>query len=181
MLHRLRLNCSPAALLGSYGRTRRVLDRKRKLLGYIDVAALKSKWEAGEADPVSLVSCPGSRMSLYSTRMSSLSPSPGPFASLCALHISAVPSAVYHLPCVVQSDKVEKYMTKFKRTGTTYTVIAPSTPLAELEDFLSRNIFAIVTDWDRKFVLGVVTSQDLEVRPSAPPSSPPFLPLLLVP
>ncbi|KAM5533898.1 hypothetical protein V8D89_012438 [Ganoderma adspersum] len=88
-----------------------VLDRKRKLLGYIDVAALKSKWEAGEADP---------------------------------------------------SDKVEKYMTKFKRTGTTYTVIAPSTPLAELEDFLSRNIFAIVTDWDRKFVLGVVTSQDLE-------------------
>ncbi|PIL27595.1 hypothetical protein GSI_10746 [Ganoderma sinense ZZ0214-1] len=88
-----------------------VLDRKRKLLGYIDVAALKSKWEAGEADP---------------------------------------------------SDDVEKYMTRFKRTGTTYTVIAPSTPLAELEDFLSRNIFAIVTDWDRKFVLGVVTSQDLE-------------------
>ncbi|KAI1798119.1 hypothetical protein LXA43DRAFT_1056346 [Ganoderma leucocontextum] len=88
-----------------------VLDRKRKLLGYIDVAGLKSKWEAGEADP---------------------------------------------------SDKVEKYMTKFKRTGTPYTVIAPSTPLAELEDFLTRNIFAIVTDWDRKFVLGVVTSHDLE-------------------
>ncbi|TBU41723.1 hypothetical protein BD309DRAFT_964649 [Dichomitus squalens] len=89
-----------------------VLDRNRKLLGYIDVASLKAKWEAGQADP---------------------------------------------------SDKVEKYMQKFKRTAATpYTIITPSTPLAELEDFLSRNIFAIVTDWDRKFVLGVVTSQDLE-------------------
>ncbi|KAI0711276.1 hypothetical protein C8Q76DRAFT_52741 [Earliella scabrosa] len=89
-----------------------VLDRKRKLLGYIDVAALKAKWEAGEANP---------------------------------------------------DDKVETYMTKFKRTAATpYTIITPSTPLAELEEFLKRNIFAIVTDWDRKFVLGVVTSQDLE-------------------
>lgn len=62
---------------------------------------------------------------------------------------------------------MEKYMTKFKRTvGTPYTIITPSTPLAELEDFLKHNIFAIVTDWDRKFVLGVVTSQDLEVRSS---------------
>ena len=58
-------------------------------------------------------------------------------------------------------------MTKFKRTAATpYTIITPSTPLAELEEFLKRNIFAIVTDWDRKFVLGVVTSQDLEVRSS---------------
>ncbi|KAI0711171.1 hypothetical protein C8T65DRAFT_185616 [Cerioporus squamosus] len=89
-----------------------VLDRKRKLLGYIDVAVLKSKWEAGEANP---------------------------------------------------DDKVDKYMTKFKRTAATpYTIITPSTPLAELEDFLKHNIFAIVTDWDRKFVLGVVTSHDLE-------------------
>ncbi|RPD65615.1 hypothetical protein L226DRAFT_237516 [Lentinus tigrinus ALCF2SS1-7] len=89
-----------------------VLDRNRKLLGYIDVAGLKSKWEAGQADP---------------------------------------------------NDKVDKYMTKFKRTAATpYTIITPSTPLAELEDFLKHNIFAIVTDWDRKFVLGVVTSQDLE-------------------
>ncbi len=56
-------------------------------------------------------------------------------------------------------------MTKFKRTiGTPYTIITPSTPLAELEDFLQLNLFAIVTDWDRKFVLGVATPQDLEVR-----------------
>ncbi|KAI0764869.1 hypothetical protein C8Q74DRAFT_1005906 [Fomes fomentarius] len=89
-----------------------VLDRKRKLLGYVDVAALKAKWEAGQANP---------------------------------------------------DDKVEKYMSKFKRTAATpYTIITPSTPLAELADFLTRNIFAIVTDWERKFVLGVVTSQDLE-------------------
>ena len=66
-----------------------------------------------------------------------------------------------------KDDKVETYMTKFKRTAATpYTIITPSTPLAELEEFLKRNIFAIVTDWDRKFVLGVVTSQDLEVRSS---------------
>ncbi|KAI0746882.1 hypothetical protein C8Q80DRAFT_1104750 [Daedaleopsis nitida] len=89
-----------------------VLDRKRKLLGYIDVAVLKAKWEAGEANP---------------------------------------------------DDKVQKYMTKFKRTaGTPYTIITPSTPLAELKQFLDHNIFAIVTDWNRKFVLGVVTSQDFE-------------------
>lgn len=30
----------------------RVLDRHRKPLGYLDVPALKKKWEAGEADPV---------------------------------------------------------------------------------------------------------------------------------
>ena len=30
----------------------RVLDRNRKPLGYLDVAALKQKWEAGEANPV---------------------------------------------------------------------------------------------------------------------------------
>ena len=30
----------------------RVLDKHRKPLGYIDVAALKTKWEAGEASPV---------------------------------------------------------------------------------------------------------------------------------
>ncbi|KAI9063543.1 hypothetical protein FKP32DRAFT_1592231 [Trametes sanguinea] len=89
-----------------------VLDKNRKLLGYIDVAALKAKWEAGKANP---------------------------------------------------DDKVAQYMTKFKRTASTpYTIITPSTPLAELEEFLKHNIFAIVTDWDRKFVLGVATSQDLD-------------------
>lgn len=32
-----------------------VLNSKRRPLGYIDVAALKAKWEAGVADPVSLL------------------------------------------------------------------------------------------------------------------------------
>lgn len=29
-----------------------VLDKNRRPLGYIDVAKLKEKWEAGQADPV---------------------------------------------------------------------------------------------------------------------------------
>ncbi|THH13621.1 hypothetical protein EW146_g6623 [Bondarzewia mesenterica] len=90
-----------------------VLDRKRKPIGYVDVAALKRKWEAGEATP---------------------------------------------------TDKVSSYMTKFNRSVSTnpYTTITPDTPLAEVEGFLKNNIFALVTDYDRKFVLAVATSQDLE-------------------
>jgi len=89
-----------------------VLDRNRKPLGYINVAALKAKWESGQADP---------------------------------------------------NDKVSQYLTKFNRSQSQpYTLITPSTPLAELEDFLQHNIFALVTDLNRKFVLGVATSQDLE-------------------
>ncbi|PCH44905.1 hypothetical protein WOLCODRAFT_77976 [Wolfiporia cocos MD-104 SS10] len=89
-----------------------VLDHNRKPLGYLDVAALKGKWEAGEANP---------------------------------------------------SDRVSQYMTKFIRSASQpYTIITPSTPLAELEEFLRHNIFALITDQDRKFVLGIVTSQDLE-------------------
>ena len=82
-------------------------------------------------------------------------------------------------------DKIEKYMTKFKRSVETnpYTVITPTTELDELELFLQDNIFALgtsdsphiessnstnktraVTDASRKFVLAVATSQDLEVR-----------------
>ncbi len=137
-----------------------MLDQKRKLLGYIDVAVLKSKWEAGDANPVSLRSYSELRQTLYSMKQ----PLPlSPHLRAFPIHSSCVlPSA-----CVLKDDKVEKYMTKFKRTASTpYTIISPSTPLAELEDFLKHNIFAIVTDWDRKFVLGVVTSHDLEVRSS---------------
>jgi hypothetical protein len=75
-------------------------------------------------------------------------------------------------------------MIKFQRsTSITYTVITPLTPLGDLEAFLAHNIFAIgaslcpsvaelsrlspfatpVTDSERKFLLGVATSQDLEV------------------
>ncbi|EKM56932.1 uncharacterized protein PHACADRAFT_254330 [Phanerochaete carnosa HHB-10118-sp] len=88
-----------------------VLDRHRKPLGYIDVAGLKKKWEAGEASP---------------------------------------------------DEKVSKYIIKFIRSSShPYTVITPSTPLAELEQFLQDKIFALVTDAGRKFVLAVVTRQDL--------------------
>ncbi|CUA68298.1 DnaJ homolog subfamily C member 7 [Pongo abelii] [Rhizoctonia solani] len=88
-----------------------VLDSKRKPVGYIDVANLKTRWEAGTANP---------------------------------------------------SDLIETYMNKFARgTDVTYTVITPETPLEELESFLETTPFAIVTDWNRKFVLGVATKDDL--------------------
>lgn len=72
-------------------------------------------------------------------------------------------------------------MSKFIRNEShPYTVITPDTPLAELAEFLHDNIFALgeppliisttrqtddnlVTDSNRKFVLAVATSQDLEV------------------
>ncbi|KAF8899819.1 hypothetical protein CPB84DRAFT_1923670 [Gymnopilus junonius] len=98
-----------------------VLDRNRRPLGYVDVAKLKTKWEARQAKPVRL---------LYF------------FSS---------------------DDKVSQYMTKFKRTSSEpYTIITPLTPLSELEDFLKLNIFALVTDQNRKFVLALATSDDLE-------------------
>ncbi|KAF9041303.1 hypothetical protein BJ165DRAFT_278876 [Panaeolus papilionaceus] len=60
-------------------------------------------------------------------------------------------------------DKVSQYMTKFKRSPTEpYTIITPMSPLSDLEEFLKHNIFALVTDQSRKFVLAVATSQDLE-------------------
>ncbi|KIY70861.1 hypothetical protein CYLTODRAFT_419399 [Cylindrobasidium torrendii FP15055 ss-10] len=60
-------------------------------------------------------------------------------------------------------ESVSHFMTKFKRsTSEPYTVITPDSPLSELESFLKNNIFALVTDYERKFVLGVATSQDLE-------------------
>ncbi|EDR09738.1 uncharacterized protein LACBIDRAFT_319167 [Laccaria bicolor S238N-H82] len=89
-----------------------VLDRNRRPLGYVDVARLKERWEAGNANP---------------------------------------------------DDKVSQYMTKFKRTSSEpYKVITPLTSLVDLEEFLKTNIFALVTDYDRKFVLAVATAQDLE-------------------
>ncbi|KAL0958383.1 hypothetical protein HGRIS_000525 [Hohenbuehelia grisea] len=90
-----------------------VLDRNRRPLGYVDVARLKERWEAGSADP---------------------------------------------------RDTVVKYMTRFKRDAESapYTLITPLSPLAELEGFLQDNIFALVTDNDRKFVLAVATASDLE-------------------
>ncbi|KAI9507249.1 hypothetical protein F5148DRAFT_1206449 [Russula earlei] len=90
-----------------------VLGKRRNLLGYVEVATLKKKWEAGEVNP---------------------------------------------------TDKISACMTKFNRSPRTnpYTVITPDTPLADLESFLKSNVFALITDYERKFVLGVATSQDLE-------------------
>ncbi|KAF7324406.1 CBS domain-containing protein [Mycena sanguinolenta] len=89
-----------------------VLDSQRRPLGYIEVATLKERWEAGKADA---------------------------------------------------SDKVINYMTRFNRTASQpYTIITPYTPLAELEEFLTRSIFAIVTDPSRKFVVALATTHDLE-------------------
>ncbi|KAF5362599.1 hypothetical protein D9758_009586 [Tetrapyrgos nigripes] len=89
-----------------------ILDKHRKPLGYVEVASLKEKWEAGQMDP---------------------------------------------------NDKVEKYLTKFKRSSSEpYTLITPLTPLSELEEFLKSNIFALVTDYERKFVLAVATSDDIK-------------------
>lgn len=69
------------------------------------------------------------------------------------------------------SDPVEKAMVKFKRgTGRKYQVITTETELWELEGFFenvgdyatgSKQDFAVVTDGGRKFVLGVVTRDDL--------------------
>lgn len=89
-----------------------VLNSNRRLLGYVDVATLKAKWEGGIANP---------------------------------------------------NDSVVKYMTKFhRRASEPYTLITSDTPLADLAEFLRHNEFALVTDYDRKFVLAVATSQDLE-------------------
>ncbi|KAF7974863.1 hypothetical protein HWV62_11111 [Athelia sp. TMB] len=104
--------CEYLQMLIEHGKPPRVLTENRRPLGYIDVASLKSKWEAGQANP---------------------------------------------------DDKVSQYMVKFQRRASQpYSVITPDTPLAELESFLRENIFALITDYDRKFVLGVATSHDLE-------------------
>ncbi|KAJ7336369.1 hypothetical protein DFH08DRAFT_706549 [Mycena albidolilacea] len=61
------------------------------------------------------------------------------------------------------SEKVINVMSRFKRTASQpYTLITPYTPLAELEEFLKHNIFAIVTDPGRKFVVALATTHDLE-------------------
>jgi len=58
-------------------------------------------------------------------------------------------------------ESVQRHITKFER-GRRYVLITPDTDLDELERFLEKEEFAIVTDADRKFVLGVATRSDLE-------------------
>ena len=68
----------------------------------------------------------------------------------------------------VDSDPVEKAMQRFRRKGNIYTVITMDTPLEELEEFFegivsgTKQDFAVVTDLNRRFVLGVATKWDLE-------------------
>ncbi|KAL1311650.1 hypothetical protein AAFC00_001760 [Neodothiora populina] len=70
-----------------------------------------------------------------------------------------------------ENDAVEKAMTRFQRKGRKYRVITMDTPLEDLEAFFEgsledgpteRQDFAVVTDAERKFVLGVSTRGDLE-------------------
>lgn len=69
---------------------------------------------------------------------------------------------------VTEQDAVESAMQKFRRKGTKYSIITPSTPLEDLEDFFEGSIsgekqpFAVVTDEGRKFVIGVATREDLD-------------------
>jgi len=70
---------------------------------------------------------------------------------------------------VRETDSVEKAMLKFRRKGKVYKVITMDTPLEELEMFFAGGVdgkqgqdFAVVTDFSRRFVLGVATKSDLE-------------------
>lgn len=70
---------------------------------------------------------------------------------------------------VKPSDPVSAAMAHFERKGRKYKVISMATPLEELEEFFEggggggqKQEFAVVTDEDRRFVLGVATRSDLE-------------------
>lgn len=89
---------------------------------------------------------------------------------------------------VKEEDPVENAMMRFRRKGRKYEVITMETPLEVLEGFFEgealvededgngnggkekdekippqgKQDFAIVTDWGRRFVLGVVTRWDLD-------------------
>lgn len=64
---------------------------------------------------------------------------------------------------------ISSAMTRFQRRGKKYRVITMDTPLEDLEAFFGgaatggqEQEFAVVTDEDRRFVLGVATRGDLE-------------------
>lgn len=70
---------------------------------------------------------------------------------------------------VRESDPVSDAMLKFQRKGRKYKIITMDTPLEELEAFFNGGVsgsepqeFAVVTDYSRRFVLGVATKRDLE-------------------
>ena len=69
---------------------------------------------------------------------------------------------------VREKDPVGHAMQKFRRKGNQYKIITMDTPLEELEYFFDGGVngtkqdFAVVTDGNRRFVLGVATKWDLE-------------------
>lgn len=70
---------------------------------------------------------------------------------------------------VAAADPISAAMTRFQRRGRKYRVITMDTPLEELEAFFEgaetggqKQDFAVVTDDNRRFVLGVATRGDLE-------------------
>ncbi|CAG7959395.1 unnamed protein product [Penicillium salamii] len=71
---------------------------------------------------------------------------------------------------VKDSDSVSAAMQRFNRKRGTYQTITMETPLEELRKFFDgethpngeKQQFAVVTDQQRKFVLGVATKEDLE-------------------
>jgi hypothetical protein len=84
--------------------------------------------------------------------------------------------SIPHLQSLIDSGKVQPddplsaAMTRFQRKGRAYRVITMETTLEELEAFFRGGIpegawqqdFAVITDFNRRFVLGVATVQDLE-------------------
>lgn len=62
---------------------------------------------------------------------------------------------------VKPEDSLQRGMRKFA-TNRDYKVITPDTDLAVLEQFFMNHDFAIVTDSQRKFVLALVTKEDLQ-------------------
>ncbi|OAA45548.1 hypothetical protein NOR_03337 [Metarhizium rileyi] len=71
---------------------------------------------------------------------------------------------------VKPEDPLSSAMTHFQRRNRRYKVITLETPLEQLEEFFCggqtggpwKEEFAVVTDENRRFVLGVATAQDLE-------------------
>ncbi|KAG5979679.1 hypothetical protein E4U55_004897 [Claviceps digitariae] len=84
--------------------------------------------------------------------------------------------SIPHLQAQLDSGKVKpddplsSAMTRFQRRGRSYQVITMETPLEQLEGFFRGGVsegpwkqeFAVITDENRRFVLGVATTQDLE-------------------
>lgn len=63
------------------------------------------------------------------------------------------------------SDKVKEHYVRFRKGAGSreYRKITPNTPLEDLEAFFkSGEEFAVITDDERRFVLGVATKEDLD-------------------